>query len=79
MIPFVLALGVQASKEGKFYIYCVSISHIKVFFTGDGWSENINEKVETDDVKFAIESLREILEDRGLIKKLESSIEPFQF
>ena len=44
MIPFVLALGVQASKEGKFYIYCVSISHIKVFFTGDGWSENINEK-----------------------------------
>ena len=77
MIPFVLALGVQASKEGKFYIYCVSISHIKVFFTGDGWSEDINEKVETDDVNFAIDSLREILQDKGLIKQLESSIEPF--
>jgi len=77
MIPFVASIGVQATKDGKFYIYCVSISHIKVFFTGDGWSEDINEKVETEDVNFAIDSLREILQDRGLIKQLESSIEPF--
>ena len=68
-------IGVKSNRDGsKFYIYAISNSDVKVFFTGDDFSEDINDKVETDDFQFAYNALAELLSTEEMRDKLEASV-----
>ncbi len=58
-----ISIGVKSNRDkSKYHIFALGKSNAKAFFTGDGWSEDINLRVETDDVAFAFETLQSLLD-----------------
>lgn len=61
-----ISIGVGCNRtKDAFHLYAIGKNNKKIFFTGDGFSEDINEKVETDDWSFAMSTMIEMVSDDG--------------
>ena len=70
-----ISLGVGCNRDkDKFHIYAIGKSNIKVFFTEEGFSEDINERVETDDIVLAVQTVQELIESENSRIELSNSI-----
>lgn len=59
-----ISIGVGCNRDKTaFHLYAIGRSNKKIFFTGEGFSEDINEKVETDDWAYAMRTLIELVQD----------------
>jgi DNA-binding transcriptional regulator/RsmH inhibitor MraZ len=59
-----ISIGIGCNRDKtKFHLYAIGKSNIKTFFTGEGFSEDINERVETDDFVHAFMEMQEIVND----------------
>lgn len=77
MLPLIIqTIGVDKSSDGKFFhIFAIGKNHKKIFFCEDGsWSENINEKAETDDFMFAFEQLASMIKSEDDRNNIEANI-----
>ncbi len=72
----VTSFGIGSDNLGdKFHIWFLSLHNAKKLYYGDECvTEELNEALTTDDINFAIEELKSLLDDQDFLDYLEAEV-----